>query len=114
MTRTIRWGMIGAGDVTEVKSGPGFQKARNSALVAVMRRDAALARDYAVRHGVRRWYSDAQKLIDDPGGGRRIYCHTSARPQGIYPVVRASGQTCVRRKTDGAHFSRMRGDDRGM
>jgi 1,5-anhydro-D-fructose reductase (1,5-anhydro-D-mannitol-forming) len=30
--RTIRWGIIGCGDVTEVKSGPGFQKAANSAL----------------------------------------------------------------------------------
>ena len=34
-----RWGIIGCGDVTEVKSGPGFQKADRSSLVAVMRRD---------------------------------------------------------------------------
>lgn len=58
--------MIGAGDVTEVKSGPGFQKARNSALVAVMRRNGVLARDYAKRHGVPRWYDDANALIHDP------------------------------------------------
>ncbi len=64
--KTIRWGMIGCGNVTEVKSGPGFQKARDSALVAVMRRDAALAEDYARRHGVPRWYSDAAALIADP------------------------------------------------
>src|SRR5262249_12728886 len=64
--QTIRWGMIGAGDVTEIKSGPGFQKASSSALVAVMRGDADLARDYAHRHGVLRWYSDADALIDDP------------------------------------------------
>ncbi|NHN31715.1 Gfo/Idh/MocA family protein [Paenibacillus agricola] len=63
---TIRWGIIGCGDVTEVKSGPGFQKAANSQLVAVMRRDAALAEDYALRHHVPKWYSDAQQLIDDP------------------------------------------------
>src|SRR5215216_2302455 len=31
--RTIRWCMIGCGDVTEIKSGPGFQKANHSALV---------------------------------------------------------------------------------
>ncbi|MBS1117214.1 MAG: oxidoreductase domain protein, partial [candidate division NC10 bacterium] len=31
--RTIGWGMIGCGDVTEVKSGPGFQKAEHSRLV---------------------------------------------------------------------------------
>src|SRR5690349_1300492 len=63
--RTIRWGIIGCGDVTEVKSGPAFQKASNSALVAVMRRTGALARDYAQRHGVPRWYDDADALIAD-------------------------------------------------
>ncbi len=62
----MRWGIIGCGDVTEVKSGPGFQKARGSRLVAVMRRNGALAADYARRHGVPRWYDDARKLIDDP------------------------------------------------
>ncbi|MBC7813488.1 MAG: Gfo/Idh/MocA family oxidoreductase [Burkholderiales bacterium] len=64
--KTIRWGIIGVGDVTEVKSGPGFQKARNSSLVAVMRRNGALAKDYAERHAVRRWYVDADALINDP------------------------------------------------
>lgn len=63
--RTIRWGMIGCGDVTEVKSGPGFQKADHSSLVAVMRRNGALARDYAERHQVPRWYDSADALIRD-------------------------------------------------
>jgi 1,5-anhydro-D-fructose reductase (1,5-anhydro-D-mannitol-forming) len=63
---TVRWGIIGCGKVTEVKSGPAFQKAEGSALVAVMRRDGALAADYARRHGVPRSYADAQELIDDP------------------------------------------------
>ena len=63
---TVRWGIVGCGDVTEVKSGPGFQKARGSALVAVMRRDAAKAEDYARRHGVPRWYTDAEALVRDP------------------------------------------------
>jgi predicted dehydrogenase len=63
--KTIRWGMIGCGDVTEVKSGPGFQKASNSSLVAVMRRNGTLARDYAERHGVSNWYDEAARLIDD-------------------------------------------------
>jgi predicted dehydrogenase len=62
----LSWGIIGCGDVTEVKSGPGFQKADGSALVAVMRRNGALAQDYARRHGVPRWYDNAQSLIDDP------------------------------------------------
>src|SRR5262249_35051855 len=66
LMRTIRWGIIGCGDVTEVKSGPGFQRANNSSLVAVMRRNGALARDYAQRHGVPRWYDTAEGLIRDP------------------------------------------------
>jgi predicted dehydrogenase len=63
---TIQWGIIGCGDVTEVKSGPAFNKVSNSKLVAVMRRNAAKAEDYAKRHGVSKWYSDAADLINDP------------------------------------------------
>lgn len=62
----VRWGIIGCGDVTEVKSGPALQKAERSALTAVMRRDAARAADYAKRHGVPRWYDNADALIADP------------------------------------------------
>jgi predicted dehydrogenase len=64
--KKIRWGIIGCGDVTEVKSGPAFNKVNNSELVAVMRRNAAKAEDYARRHHVPKWYDDAQKLIDNP------------------------------------------------
>ena len=64
--KTVRWGIIGCGNVTEVKSGPGFQKADNSSLVVVMRRNGELAADYARRHGVPKWYDDANALIDDP------------------------------------------------
>ena len=63
---TIRWGIIGCGDVTEVKSGPAFQNADGSALVAVMRRRGELAADYARRHDVPAWYDDAARLIADP------------------------------------------------
>ncbi|ADI13803.1 Gfo/Idh/MocA family protein [Truepera radiovictrix] len=66
MTARVRWGIIGVGNVTERKSGPGFQRAARSELVAVMRRDAARAADYARRHGVPRWYADAGALIHDP------------------------------------------------
>lgn len=62
----IRWGIIGCGDVTEVKSGPAFTKVPHSSLVAVMRRDAEKAADYAQRHNVPTWYDDADALINDP------------------------------------------------
>lgn len=61
----INWGMIGCGDVTEVKSGPAFNKVSNSSLVAVMSRSEERVKDYAARHHVPKWYTDAGKLIND-------------------------------------------------
>ncbi len=62
----ISWGIIGCGDVTEIKSGPAFSKVPDSSLWAVMRRNEAKARDYAERHQVPNYYSDAAELINDP------------------------------------------------
>ncbi len=62
---TIRWGIIGCGDVTEVKSGPALQNCKGSELVAVMRRTTEKAKDFASRHQVPKWYDDAQLLIHD-------------------------------------------------
>jgi len=64
--KTIKWGIIGCGDVTEVKSGPAFQLVNNSELVAVMRRNGNLAKDYAIRHNVPKWYDNFDLLINDP------------------------------------------------
>lgn len=62
----LRWGIIGCGDVTEVKSGPAFRSAENSKLVAVMRRDAEKAKDYAERHEVPKWYNTLEGILTDP------------------------------------------------
>jgi predicted dehydrogenase len=59
------WGIIGCGNVTEVKSGPAFSKVKDSRLVAVMRRNVLLAEDYARRHNVPKFYSKAADLIHD-------------------------------------------------
>ena len=61
----INWGIIGCGNVTEVKSGPAFNKVKDSRLIAVMRRNASLAEDYARRHNVPKFYSKAIDLIND-------------------------------------------------
>jgi predicted dehydrogenase len=70
MTKTklseVRWGIIGAGNVCEIKSGPAFNIVNKSKLVAVMRRNGEKAADYAKRHQVAKWYDDADKLIQDP------------------------------------------------
>ena len=64
--KTIRWGIIGCGDVTELKSGPAYQKTVGFELIAVMRRSPGMAKDYAERHGVEKYYTDANELINDP------------------------------------------------
>lgn len=65
-SQEVRWGILGCGDVCEVKSGPAFNKVSNSRLVAVMRRDGEKAKDFARRHGVPKYYDDAELLINDP------------------------------------------------
>jgi predicted dehydrogenase len=62
----VKWGIIGCGDVTEMKSGPAFNKVKDSKLLAVMRRDGAKAKDYAERHNVPYYYSNADDLINHP------------------------------------------------
>lgn len=62
----VNWGIIGCGDVCEVKSGPAFNKIPHSKLVAVMRRDAEKVKDFATRHQVSKYYTDPNELILDP------------------------------------------------
>jgi predicted dehydrogenase len=64
-SKPVRWGIIGCGDVTEVKSGPAYQKTEGFELVAVMRRDEVKLRDYANRHGIKKYYTSADALIHD-------------------------------------------------
>ena len=64
--RTIRWGLIGCGEVAEQKSGPGFRNAANSQLVAVADRNPDRAESFARRHGVARWHDDAEAIIRAP------------------------------------------------
>jgi predicted dehydrogenase len=82
---TVNWGIIGVGDVTEIKSGPAFYKLDHSRLVAVMRRDAEKAADYAQRHHVERWYSDASELINDPAVNA-VYIATPPDSHAMYAI----------------------------
>jgi len=62
---TIKWGIIGCGNVTEVKSGPPYQLTQGFTLHAVMRRDEEKLKDYAKRHNIQTTYTDAEALIND-------------------------------------------------
>lgn len=90
----IRWGIIGVGDVTELKSGPALRKISDSSLVAVMRRDGEKARDYARRHGVPRWYDEADRLINDPEVNA-IYIATPPHVHAEYTLRAAAAGKAV-------------------
>jgi predicted dehydrogenase len=66
MNKVYKWGIIGCGNVTEIKSGPAYQKVEGFELHAVMRRDIEKAKDYAARHNVPKFYGNADDLINDP------------------------------------------------
>ena len=61
--KTVRWGIIGCGAVTEVQSGPAYGQVTGFGLQAVMRRDLAKAEGYARRHGVPRWTDHAYIIM---------------------------------------------------
>ncbi|HEV3270754.1 MAG TPA: Gfo/Idh/MocA family oxidoreductase [Candidatus Methylacidiphilales bacterium] len=105
----IRWGILGCGDVTEIKSGPALRKIAGSALTAVMRRDADKARDYARRHGVPRWYGHASDLLADP----EVDAVYVASPPGVHlelgRLVAEAGKPCYVEKPMGASSSDAQG-----
>jgi predicted dehydrogenase len=84
----IGWGIIGVGDVTEVKSAPDVFRAEDSDVVHVMRRDADRARDFAERHGIARWSTDAQSVIDDPDV-TAVYVATPTSTHAQYAIAAA-------------------------
>jgi 1,5-anhydro-D-fructose reductase (1,5-anhydro-D-mannitol-forming) len=91
----VRWGIIGCGSVTEVKSGPGFQKARHSSLVAVMRRDRAKAEDYARRHGVPRVHATAEDLVGDPDVDAVYVATPPASHEQLARLAAAARKPCL-------------------
>lgn len=85
----INWGIIGVGDVCEVKSAPAMNLIEGSKLVAVMRRNEEKAADFAKRHGVPKWYSDADALINDPDVNA-IYIATPPDTHAFYTLKAAA------------------------
>lgn len=91
----VRWGIIGCGDVAEVKSGPAFQKADGSQLVAVMRRDRAKAEDFARRHRVPRVHARAGDLIADPEIDAVYIATPPSTHRALALDVAAAGKPCL-------------------
>ena len=62
----VSWGVIGAGDVCERKSGPPLYRVTGSALRALHRRDRAAGEDFVRRHGHGRYIADIDAMLRDP------------------------------------------------
>ncbi|PIA80284.1 oxidoreductase [Gaetbulibacter sp. 4G1] len=94
MSKIYRWGIIGCGKVTELKSGPAYQKVEGFELHAVMRRNIEKAKDYARRHNVPRYYGNADDLINDPEIDA-VYIATPPDSHGYYALkVANAGKVC--------------------
>ena len=84
--KILKWGFIGCGEVTEKKSGPAFSEVPGSSVEAVMSRSEEKARSYAERHGIKKWYTDAQELIDDPDVNA-IYIATPPSSHATFAIM---------------------------
>ena len=84
--KILQWGFIGCGEVVETKSGPAFSEVEGSSVVAVMSRTERRARTYAVAHGIKKWYTDAQELIDDPDVNA-VYIATPPSSHATYAIM---------------------------
>ncbi|MBG7630598.1 MAG: Gfo/Idh/MocA family oxidoreductase, partial [Bacteroidetes bacterium] len=103
--KNIRWGIIGCGNVTEVKSGPPYYKVEGFELIAVMRRDEIKAKDYAERHHVKKYYTNADDLINDPEVDA-IYIATPPDSHKYYGLkVAAAGKPCCIEKPLAPNYS---------
>ena len=103
-------GILGCGDVTEVEERAGVSEGGGECgAVAVMRRDGAKAADYAKRHGVARWYDDAEALIHDKEVDA-VYIATPPGTHEFYAMqVLAAGKPCYVEKLNEPECVRTRG-----
>lgn len=102
--KEISWGFIGCGEVTEKKSGPAFDEVPGSHVEAVMARNEAKTRVYAERHHIKKWYTDAQALIDDPNVNA-VYIATPPSSHATFAVMAMrSGKPCYIEKPLAANY----------
>ncbi|MEP1488451.1 MAG: Gfo/Idh/MocA family oxidoreductase [Algibacter sp.] len=96
VNKIIKWGFIGCGSVTEVKSGPAYKQTEGFEVVAVMRRNEEKAKDYAKRHHIPKYYTDADALINDLDVDA-VYIATPPDTHKLYAlkVAKANKPCCI-------------------
>lgn len=103
--KQINWGFIGCGEVTEKKSGPAFNEVEGSQVVAVMSRSENKGRSYAERHHVRKWYTDASELIEDPDVNA-VYIATPPSSHATFAIMAMrAGKPCYIEKPLAASYN---------
>lgn len=100
----INWGMIGCGDVTEVKSGPAFSIPGKSKLYGVVSRTESSAKDYAKRHNVPHVFNYVSELINSPDIDA-IYIATppASHTELALDVARARKPCCIEKPIANSH-----------
>ena len=92
--KPLRWGVIGCGAVTEIKSVPAYKITSSFEVAMVMRRNPEKAEDYAKRHRIPHWTTDADELIDNPNIDA-VYIATPPDTHKFYALkVAAAGKPC--------------------
>jgi len=62
---TVRWGLIGCGDIARKRIAPALRDSTQSEFIAVSRRQSDLAETFAREFGAKRWYASWQELLRD-------------------------------------------------
>jgi 1,5-anhydro-D-fructose reductase (1,5-anhydro-D-mannitol-forming) len=102
----VKWGIVGLGDVTQIKSGPPFWKCHGSELVAVMRRTPGKAQEFAQMQvpggsGKCVGYENLQEFLEHPGLQAVYVCTRPGTHLEIAKQVAAANKACYIEKPVG-------------
>lgn len=63
--KTLKWGLIGAGDIARKRIAPALRDSPNCDFAAVSRSRSELAESFAAEFGLRKWYADWREMLAD-------------------------------------------------
>lgn len=107
--KQIRWGMIGCGAVTRVKSAPAYSLVPGFRLAAVASRRSDAAAEYAAAHGVEHAFASPEELIRSPHVDA-VYIATppSSHLSLALEVAKAGKPCCVEKPIATSHAQAVR------
>jgi len=92
--KPLCWGVIGCGGVTEKKSVPAYKATPGFRVDMVMRRNTEKAEDYAKRHNIPKWTTNADEVINNPNIDA-VYIATPPNTHKFYALkAAAAGKVC--------------------